>query len=74
MMNTDELAWNAQLTRSFFKGALTAKVQAYDILKKLSSTRYSVNAQGRSETWYTSVPRYVMFSLAYRFTQKPDKK
>ncbi len=73
MMNTDELVWNAQLSRSFLKGALTAKLQAYDLLQQLSAVRYSVNAQGRTETWYNCIPRYVMFSLAYRFTQKPKK-
>ena len=73
MMNTDELVWNAQLSRSFFKGMLTAKVQAYDLLAQLSSKRYNVNAQGRTETWYNYIPRYVMFSMAYKFTRKPKK-
>ncbi len=73
MMNTDELVWNAQLSRSFLKGALTAKVQAYDLLRNINSRRYNINAQGRTETWYNYIPRYVMFSLAYKFTRKPRK-
>lgn len=73
MMNTDELVWNAQMTRSFFKGTLTAKLQAYDLLQNIHSRRYSVNSQGRTETWYNYIPRYVMFSLAYKFTRKPKK-
>lgn len=73
VMNTDELIWNAQLSRSFCKGALTAKLLAYDLLQNLSSTRYSINAQGRTETWYNYIPRYVMFSLAYKFNKKPKK-
>ena len=73
MMNTDELVWNAQLSRPFFKGMLTAKVQAYDLLAQISSKRYYVNAQGSTETWYNYIPRYVMFSLAYKFTKKPKK-
>ena len=73
MMNTDELVWNAQLSRSFLKGALTAKLLAYDLLAQISSKRYDVNAQGRMETWYNYIPRYVMFSLAYKFTRKPKK-
>lgn len=73
-MNTDELIWNAQLSRSFLKGKLIAKLTAYDLLKKLSTTSYNVNAQGRTETWYRSVPRYVMFTLAYRFNKQPEKK
>lgn len=73
MMNTDELVWNAQLTRSFCKGALTAKVLAYDLLQNLSSKRYDINAQGRTETWYNYIPRYVMCSLAYKFNRKPKQ-
>jgi hypothetical protein len=73
-MNTDELIWNAQLSRSLLKGKLTAKLTAYDLLNNLSTVSYNVNAQGRTETWYRSVPRYFMFSLAYRFYKKPNKK
>ena len=74
-MNTDDLAWNAQLSRSFLKGRLTAKLTAYDILRQISAKAYSVNAQGRTETRYNCIPRYVMFSVAYKFTQKAkDKK
>lgn len=73
-INTDDLIMNAQLARTFCNGALTAKVTAFDLLKQLSTTQYSVNAQGRSETWYKSVPRYVMFSLGYKFTKMPKVK
>lgn len=73
MMNTDELVWNAQMSRSFFKGALTAKLQAYDLLQNINSRRFSVNSQGRTETWYNYIPRYVMLSLAYKFSRKPKK-
>ncbi len=73
VMNTDDLIWNAQLTRSFLKGKLTAKLAAYDILRNLSNKQYSVDAQGRTETWTNSIPRYLMFSLAYKFTKVPKK-
>lgn len=74
MMNTDDLVWNAQLTRSFFNGRLTAKLQAFDLLHRLSAVRYNINAQGRTETWYNCIPRYVMLTAAYKFTKKPEKK
>lgn len=74
VMNTDDLVWNAQLTRSFFKGRLTAKLQAFDLLHRLSNVRYNINAQGRTETWYNCIPRYVMLTAAYKFTKKPEKK
>ena len=73
VMNTDDLVWNAQLARSFLKGKLTAKLTAYDILHNLSNKQYSVDAQGRTETWTNSIPRYLMFSLAYKFDKTPKK-
>ena len=74
MMNTDDLVWNASLSRSFLKGKLTAKVMAFDILHQLSSTQYSVNAQGRTETWRNCIPRYAMLTLAYKFQKMPKNK
>ena len=73
MMNDDHLVWNAELSRSLFKGKWTAKVQAFDLLHQLSNTQYNVNAQGRTETWNRCIPRYVMFTLAYKLTQKPKQ-
>ena len=73
-MNTDDLAWNAQLSRTFLKGALTARITAYDILRQISTKSYSINAQGRTELRYNSVPRYVMLSLAWKFSKKPKGK
>ena len=69
-MNTDDLAWNAQLSRSFLKGRLTAKLTAYDILRQISTKAFSINAQGRTETRYNCIPRYVMLSVAWRLTKK----
>ena len=66
-MNTTNWVWNAQLLRSFLKGKLLAKLQGYDILHQLSATQYAINAQGRTETWHNSLPRYVMISLFWRF-------
>ncbi len=69
-MNTDDLVWNAMLTRTFCKGNLTAKLKAYDLLHQLTNKVYTVNAQGRTETWYNTIPRYVMFSLAFKLHKK----
>lgn len=74
VMNTDDLVWNAQFSHSLLKGRCTLKLIAFDILHQLSSKRYSMNAQGRTETWYNSLPRYLMFSLAYKISKKPKKK
>ena len=73
MMNTDDLVWNAELARSFFNEKLTLKFTAFDLLHKLSNKQYSVNAQGRTETWNNCIPRYVMLSVAYKFNMQPKK-
>lgn len=74
MMNTTDWVWNAHLSRSFMKGALVAKLTGFDLLHQLSSTRYEMNAQGRTEVWYNSLPRYIMLSLAWKFNVSPKRK
>ena len=73
-MNADELVWNASLSRPFLKGKLVVKLDAFDLLNQLSSTRYVVNGQGRTETWQLSMPRYAMLRIAYKFNKNPKKK
>ncbi len=74
MMNDDHLVWNAQLSRSLLKDKLTLKLTAFDLLHQLSDTQYSVNAQGRTETWQNCINRYLMFTVAYKFTRKPKSE
>ncbi|MBR3726185.1 MAG: outer membrane beta-barrel protein, partial [Prevotella sp.] len=73
-MNKTDWIWNAQLTRSFLKGSLIAKLKGYDILQQLENTHYRMNAQGRTESWHNGIPRYVMLSLSWRFNVMPKKK
>lgn len=73
MMNTTDWVWNAHLSRSFLKGALVAKLTGFDLLHQLTNTRYEMNAQGRSELSYNSLPRYVMLSLAWKFNANPKR-
>lgn len=70
-MNTTDWVWNAQLSRSFLKGRLVARLQGFDILHQLATTQYIVNAQGRTEAWHNSIPRYAMLSLAWHFNHNP---
>lgn len=73
-MNTTDWIWNIQLARTFLKGHLTAKLQGFDLLQQLSNIRYIINSQGRTESWNNSIPRYVMFSLAWKFNINPKRK
>ena len=73
-LNTDDFVLNTSVSQSLFKGKLIARIEAFDILHQLSSTQYEVNAQGRRETWYRSLPHYVMAHLVYHFSKNPKRK
>ena len=53
---------------------VTLKLTAFDLLHRLSNKQYSINAQGRTETWNNCIPRYLMLSVAYKFNAKPQSK
>ena len=73
-LNTDDFVLNASISYPFFKGKLIARIEAFDLLHQLSNTQYTVNAQGRTETWYRSLPHYVMAHLVYHWNKNPKKK
>ena len=73
-MNTNDLVWNASLSRSLCKGKLTVRAEAFDLLHQLSNTTYTVNAQGRTEVWHNTIPSYGMIHLAYKFSKMPKGK
>ena len=70
-MNTNNLVWNARLERSF--GKFTVMADGFDLLGKLSNVRKVINAQGRTETWYNTVPRYAMLHIMYKLHFKPKR-
>ena len=72
-MNDNRLYWDAAITKSLANGRWVIKLRGYDLLGQVSSLRYSINAQGRTETWTNSMRRYAMLTASYRFTQKPKK-
>lgn len=55
----------------FANKSLTLKFTAFDLLAQRSNIRRTLNAQGRTETWYNTIPRYFLFSLAWRFHKAP---
>ena len=71
-MNDNCLVWNASLSRSFGrKKDWTLRADGFDILRQLSSVRRTLTAQGRTETWYNTVPSYFMVRLMYRIHVLP---
>lgn len=73
-LNTDDFVLNASVSQPFIKGKLIARLEAFDLLHQLSNTQYEVNAQGRTETWYRSLPHYVMLHMVYHWNKNPKKK
>lgn len=74
-LNTDNLVWNASISRSFMKKKFTARLEMFDILHQLTNTNIYVNAQGRYETVTNTLPRYAMLHLQWNFnTMSTPKK
>ncbi len=66
-MNTNELLWNAKLSKSFLKGnALTISAEWNDILQKRSNISRSLTAMQSSDTEYNSIYSYGMLHIIYK--------
>lgn len=74
LLNTDDFIVNAFISQPLLKGKLIARLEAFDLLHQLSSIKYAVNAQGRTVTWYNSLPHYMMFHLVYHMNWSNKKK
>ena len=72
--NTNDLIWNATVSRPFMKGKLIVYADAFDILHNRRSTQYAVNAQGRTVTWQRSMPSYAMLRVQWSFNYNPKRK
>lgn len=73
-LNSDNFIWNARLTYKALKGQLLMMIDGYDMLHNLSNVSYTMNAQARTETMRTVLPRYFMFHLQWRLNHIPKKK
>lgn len=73
-MNTSELIWNVRLSKSLLKGHLLFAIDAFDVLGQQKAYSYRLNAQGRTEIWTNTLPRYALLSVSYNFHVNPKKK
>lgn len=74
-MNDDHILWGLKLSRAFLKGKpLTLRLEMNDLLGQISQTHTNINAQGRSEVWYQSIPRFALLHVCYRFNTLAKKK
>lgn len=66
-MNTNELIWNGQLSKSFLKSkSLIVALNFYDLLGQQSNYDRWVNASSRTDTRYNSINSYAMLHVRYR--------
>ena len=72
-MNTNELVWNARLTKRLMHGNLLLQLDAFDLLGQLSNVRRTINAQGMTETFYNVIPSYALLHLTWKLNKKPKK-
>ena len=70
-VNTNDVVWNARISKSIAKGKIIIMLDGFDILNQLSNVTQVVNSQGRTETYYNALPRYVMAHLIYKFHKAP---
>lgn len=73
-MNTNEWEWNMSVEKRLLRNkSLTLKFTGFDILAQRSNIQRTLNAQGRTETWYNTLPRYCLFSLVWHFHRAPKQ-
>ena len=73
-LNSDDFILNASLSQPFAKGKFILRLEGFDLLHQLSATQYVVNAQGRTETRYHSLPHYLMLHAVWHFNKNPKKQ
>ncbi|MBD5278469.1 MAG: carboxypeptidase-like regulatory domain-containing protein [Bacteroides sp.] len=72
-LNTNNFVWNARLSYSIPKTGITLMADGFDLLHNLSNVSYRINAQARTETYYTVLPRYFLFHVQWTFSKKNSK-
>lgn len=65
---------NARLDKSLLKNKLALAVEGVNLLAKKNFAEREINAQGRTETFYDVLPRYVLFHVIYKFNLAPKKR
>lgn len=73
--NTDELLWNAQISKSFLPmNAATISVQFYDILGQQSNVNRNISATGHSDSYNNTINSYFMVHFIYRLNLIGDRE
>lgn len=72
--NTNVIAWNAWIGRTFTKkDALTVKIIGHDLLDQNIGFNRTVNSNFISENTYTTIKRYFLLSVLWNFNKAGTK-
>ncbi len=66
-LNDTRIVWSLGLSRSV--GDWIFSLKGNDLLGRNRYTSISINAQGRTETWSNTLPRYFLASITWRFNK-----
>lgn len=72
--NRNEVVWNAQVAKTFLKGAATVSLEMYDLLKNKSNITRSLTDAMRSVYQYNSINSYFMLHFIYKLNIFGDKQ
>lgn len=64
--NTNEMIWNAQVSKNLLKNKATLRFKIYDILKEQSSLSRSISESRMTDTEYNTLGSYFMVHFVYR--------
>ena len=66
-LNTNELVWNASLSKSFLKdNALTMRLEGFDLLNQQNNISRSLTALMRTDTWSNILNTYIMVHAIFK--------
>lgn len=71
--NTNDLVWNARLSKSLLHGNVVLMLDGFDLFHQLSNVSQTMNSQGRIEVYRNVLPSYLLFHVLYRLNIKPKK-
>ena len=72
--NKDELIWDAQVSKTFWRGNATVSVEAFDLLRQKSNLARGLSTSSRSVTQYNGINSYVMAHFIYRLNRVGGKR
>lgn len=73
-LNRTVTAWNASLSKYFFKNHLGLHIKAHDLLGQANNYYSETTATGRIERYTDVLPRYFMLTVSYNFDWMAKKK